>query len=99
MSDSAAYVALLGQDKRMTSQILNIKNNSLETAVMVAVRNGNLDCMEEVAKLHGVDWETKNGNNESMEDAARLVNTVIMQIKLISSNKCTRLNSLNHKCL
>ena len=68
---------------------------------MIAVRNGNLDCMEEMAKLHGVDWETKNGNNESMEDTARLVNTVIMQseIKLISSNKCTRLNILNHKCL
>ena len=30
VSDSS--VALLGQDKRMTSQILNIKNNGLETA-------------------------------------------------------------------
>ena len=68
---SAAIVALLGQDWRMTRPFINFKNNNLETVVMVAARKGNMDCMEEMAKLQGVNWETKNRNNESLEDIAR----------------------------
>ena len=47
----ADCVALLGQDRRMTRQIINRKNKFGSTALMVAVLYGHLSCVEEMAKL------------------------------------------------
>ena len=69
----AECVALLGKDRRMTSNIINIKSNYGATALMWAVQNNHLPCVERMAELDGVDWETKNKKEESLEDIARWV--------------------------
>ena len=51
-------IALLGHGRRMTRQINNMKNSSGDTALIWAVVHGHLSCVEEMAKLDGVDWET-----------------------------------------
>jgi hypothetical protein len=39
--------------------------------MMMAVELNNLPCVERMAELDGVDWETKNKVGESLEDVAR----------------------------
>jgi hypothetical protein len=70
----ADCVALLGKDRRMTRRIINIKCRWGYTALMDAVDYGYLSCVEEMAKLDGVDWETKNKKGKSLEDVARAEN-------------------------
>ena len=67
----AECVALLGQDSRMNSRIINIKNNAGNTALVYAVEENYLPCVERMAELDGVDWETRNMKEESLEDVAR----------------------------
>merc|ERR1719318_613896 len=55
----------------MTRNIINKKNTWGATALMVAVTNNKLSCVERFAMLDGVDWETKNQDGESLEDVAR----------------------------
>jgi ankyrin repeat protein len=70
---SAECVALLGKDRRMNSNIINTKNNYGNTALMMAVQHDNLSCVEMMAELDGVDWETTDEDGESLEDVARWV--------------------------
>jgi len=67
-------VRLLGRERRMTQQIINTKNMIGNTPLMFAVENGHMACVEEMAKLDGVDWDTKNGDGESLKDIAMLNN-------------------------
>jgi ankyrin repeat protein len=69
----AECVALLGQDRRMTSRIINIKNLYGQTALMLAVERTDLSCVKRMVELDGVDWETKNNNGVGLEDVARWV--------------------------
>ena len=69
----AECIALIGQDRRMTSNIINIKNNCGVTPLMEAVKNNQLSSVQRMAELDGVDWETKNEAGESLEDVARWV--------------------------
>ena len=55
----------------MNSNIFNIKNIDGDTALMVAVYYNHLSCVERMAELDGVDWETKDEDGESLEDVAR----------------------------
>jgi ankyrin repeat protein len=75
---NAECVALLGQDRRMTINIINIKNNKGETALMKAVERNHLSCVEMMAELDGVDWETKNKDGESLEDVARWAFAILL---------------------
>ena len=75
-NDQADSVALLGQDMRMTSKIINKKNVSGDSALMIAVEKGSLSCVEELVKLDGVDLETKNKTGVRLEDLARGSNKV-----------------------
>ena len=68
---SAECVALLGKDKRMSCWIINTKNEYGETAMMRAVEENYLSCVEKMAELDGVDWETENEDGENLEDVAR----------------------------
>ena len=74
---NADCVALLGKDRRMTRQIINLKprdylmNSTGDTALMQAVKNGFFSCVERMTEIDGVDWETKNRKGESLEDVAR----------------------------
>ena len=67
----AECVALLGKDRNMNSKIINTKTNGGVTALMVAVEENYLPCVERMAELDGVDWETRNMKEESLEDVAR----------------------------
>merc|ERR1719483_722744 len=44
-------VSLYGEDRRCSAQLLNLKNNAGNTPVMVAVEEGNLECVREMEKL------------------------------------------------
>ena len=55
----------------MTEELINRKNNFGNTALMEAVQRGQLACVEEMAKLEGVDWEAINDSGESLKDVAR----------------------------
>ena len=67
----ADIVAMIGQDRRMTRQIMNMKNKKGITALMVAVARGNVSCVEKMSELEGVDWETKDKYGLSLEQTAR----------------------------
>jgi ankyrin repeat protein len=73
MRGYAEYVELLGKDRRMNSKIINIKDSAGKTALMMAVERNDLSCVERMAELDGVDWETENKKEESLEDVARWV--------------------------
>ena len=68
---NAEAIPLIANDSRMTSKLMNTKNRYGYTALMLAVGKGHLDCVKELTKLEGVDWETKNHRGESLEDVAR----------------------------
>ena len=61
----------IGNDRRMTSTLMNTKNRYGYTALMLAVGKGHLDCVKELIKLEGVDWDTKTHRGESLEDVAK----------------------------
>jgi ankyrin repeat protein len=65
-------VVLLGQDSRMTSKIINMKNNlDGETALMVAVNGGHLSCVERMAEMDGFEWRIRTKEGETLEDISR----------------------------
>ena len=69
--DMSAIIPILGS--RMPVHVLNIKDNEGITALMVAVEFGHLSCVQEMAKLEGVDWQTRNSRGDTLEDADRYV--------------------------
>ena len=72
---SSDVIPLLGRSIHMTVSLLNTKDCRLgKTALMWAVENGNLSCVKEMAKLEGVDWETKNDEGQTLEDVAKMLN-------------------------
>jgi ankyrin repeat protein len=74
MMGNAECVALLGNDRRMTSNIINIKDICGDTPLMMAVKHNHVSCVERMSELDGVDWETKTEFfGESLEDVARWV--------------------------
>ena len=67
--DMSAIIPILGG--RMAIHMLNIKDNIGDTALMVAVEKGHLSSVEEMAKLEGVDWLTRDSEGDTLEEAAR----------------------------
>ena len=67
----AAVIPILGS--RMSVQMLNRKDRHGYSALMEAVYTGtgHLSCVEEMAKLEGVDCLTRNRRGETLEDVAR----------------------------
>ena len=55
----------------MSVHMLNIKDRYGYSALMLAVCHGHLSCVEEMAKLEGVDCLTRNRRGETLEDVAR----------------------------
>ena len=54
-SNAFNTIAILGKDQRCTESVINMKDFNNDTAVMVAIRNGNKDCVKEMVKLDGID--------------------------------------------
>ena len=73
-SNSVACVNIYGRDYRCTPAIINMKDNHGETALMVAVRRGNLECVRELAELQGTDFATKSRMGETLLKVARNLN-------------------------
>ena len=67
----ADIVALICQNRRMTGQIINMKNKNGDSALIWAVSRGKLSCVEIMSELEGVDWETRDKRGHSLEDIAR----------------------------
>ena len=65
-NNSVAVISIFGRDHRCTPAIVNIKDSDEETAVMVAVRRGYLDCVRELSQLQGINFSTKNMEGESL---------------------------------
>ena len=57
--NKAECVSLYGEDRRCSAQLLNLKNNAGKTPVMLAVEQGHWECVREMEKLAGVDFETR----------------------------------------
>eukprot|EP00092_Neocalanus_flemingeri_P025621 GFUD01027777.1.p1 GENE.GFUD01027777.1~~GFUD01027777.1.p1 ORF type:complete len:159 (+),score=40.36 GFUD01027777.1:133-609(+) len=68
---SSDCIPLLGGDSRMTEEVVNSKDKWGRSALMVAVQSGYLACVQEMGKLEGVDWKTRNDDGERLEDVAR----------------------------
>ena len=72
--NSVSVIHIFGKDKRCTPTIINMKSITGKTAVMVAVGRGNLECVKEISRLEGIDFNTKNGMGHSLIDVARIYN-------------------------
>eukprot|EP00092_Neocalanus_flemingeri_P084019 GFUD01105518.1.p1 GENE.GFUD01105518.1~~GFUD01105518.1.p1 ORF type:complete len:200 (+),score=65.83 GFUD01105518.1:3-602(+) len=67
----ASVIAIFGRDYRCTPATLNMKDNAGDTAVMLAVEQGHLDSVSEMAKMDGTDFGTKNGEGQTLIEVAR----------------------------
>ena len=63
-------IAMFARHKRCTPAILNMKNRAGETALMVAVRDGHLESVKELAQVEGVDFATENNEGHSVMEVA-----------------------------
>lgn len=64
-------IFLICQDKRCTTKLINQKNGSGESCLLLAADKGHVECMEELAKVKGVYWNTKNSHGDSLIQAAK----------------------------
>ena len=71
MRTSFPIISLLGNDRRCTPAVLNKKDDYGNSPLMRAVMNGNLECIKEMDKLHGINFHTKNKYGEGLLDVAR----------------------------
>ena len=54
--------------------ILNMKDDDGEAALMIAVRRGNIDCVKELQKLEGIDYGTEKMTGETVLEVAKKYN-------------------------
>ena len=64
-------ITVLGKDERCTENVINMRDFDNETPVMVAIRRGNKECVEEMVKLDGFDLRPK-GHTPPIEFAEKL---------------------------
>ena len=69
--NSPSVIPVFGQDSRCTLAMINAKDRWGQTALMQAVDCGNLDCVKEMDKLEGTDWDTENDKGETLLEVAR----------------------------
>ena len=70
-SGHAAIIPILG------SSLVNQTDFNGETAMMVAISHGHLSCVQEMAKLEGIDWLTRGERGKGDEQMARYVWIII----------------------
>ena len=69
--NSPSVIPIIGQDRRCTPGIINIRNNMGRTPLMYAVEQGHLDCVKEMGRLEGTNFQTKNNQEKSLLEVAR----------------------------
>ena len=70
-NDCDNVIALFCRDSRATPALLNAKNLRGDTALMVAVYWGRLNCLVALAGQSGLDWGTRDSSGFSLEEVAR----------------------------
>ena len=68
--DLVECVKLYTSDFRCTADVLNMKNQDGDTALMVAVYWGNLDCVRLLAELPGTDFRARARDGKTLEEVA-----------------------------
>ena len=68
--NSFSVIPVFTKDGRCNSDILNMKDDDGEAALMIAVRRGNIDCVNELQKLEGIDFGTENMAGETVLEVA-----------------------------
>jgi len=85
-NNSASVIALIGQDRRCSPALLNMRDRHGSTPLMGAFMYGYLDCVKEMDKLAGTDFTTKNDTGESLIDVARKHNHQAVLEYLLARN-------------
>merc|ERR1712142_874467 len=73
-----ALVRLFCQDRRCTSSVVNIKDNYGRTALMIAVKSGQLEIVKEMEKVEGIDFDTKHKDGRTLIEVARMRNNTAL---------------------
>ena len=55
-SDAATVIPLYCKDVRCTPELLNKRDDHGDSPLMLAVKSGSLDCVRQLAKVAGVEW-------------------------------------------
>lgn len=63
-------IRIFANHSRCTKAILNMKNKTGETALMVSVRDGHLEGVKELGEVAGADFETKNEKGQTLMEVA-----------------------------
>ena len=72
--NSPSVIPIIGQDRRCTPDILNIRDRGGRTPLMRAAEQGYLDCVKELDRLEGTDFQTKNSQGETLIEVTRRKN-------------------------
>jgi ankyrin repeat protein len=72
--NNVSVIGLFGGDTRCSSGILNMKDNDGESALMIAIRRGNLECVKELYTLQDIDFATRNRVGRTIIGVARKQN-------------------------
>ena len=67
-----SVISLFCRDIRCTPSIINKKNNDGRTALMMAVRLGNIEIVKELDKVEGADFDTKDNDGRTLIEVAMM---------------------------
>ena len=70
-NNNVECVKLFTKDKRCTPDVLNMRDNNGESAVMAAVKRGHLESVRAMAAVPGIDFSARNSEGLTMIDLAR----------------------------
>ena len=104
--NSSSVIPIIGKDGRCTSDMINLRNAWGSTALIAAVERGYLDCVKEMDKLEGTNFETKNSQGETLLEVGRRKNhaTVVHYLterssqvtEDVATNTTERMNLIEH---
>ena len=70
LMNSSSVITMFTKVGSCNLDILNMKDDDGEAALMIAVRRGNIDCVKELQKLEGIDFGTENMAGETVLEVA-----------------------------
>ena len=86
-SGADKVIPLYCADSRCTASLLNMKNAAGNTALMVAVLKGFLVCVQQLAQVDGLDWDTRNSDGHNLLSIARANKHRDLERYLMQSDK------------
>eukprot|EP00092_Neocalanus_flemingeri_P021931 GFUD01023788.1.p1 GENE.GFUD01023788.1~~GFUD01023788.1.p1 ORF type:complete len:167 (+),score=46.11 GFUD01023788.1:218-718(+) len=70
-NNKVSVITVFCSDARCTPAILNMKDKQGSTALMLAVEQGQLDAVQEMATVKGTDFGTVNSEGQTIIEVAR----------------------------